>query len=235
MSSSHQREALAALEKLINCDSVEEYGTYYEKVHAYLSQPETVDMVLYCPKCHTQHIDAPEVPKNEPFPYTEENGIRTPVLTPARVTPPWTNPPHKSHLCHGCGHIWRPSDTPTNGVERTASGKDADTAPLLRPEPKCAKHPDDEAVDRFAQAMKEKLAAVREKGRSGWQTCSQDGLSWMLRDHVAKGDPRDVANFCVFLWELGYGISAPTAAEIAERADYSDGQPTAALVAKKAG
>lgn len=65
-----------------------------------------VDMVLYCPKCGVQHIDAPD-----------------------ERTPDWTNPPHKSHLCHGCGHIWRPSDTPTNGVARTASGKDADTAP----------------------------------------------------------------------------------------------------------
>lgn len=28
----------------------------------------------------------------------------------------WTNPPHKSHLCHACGHIWRPADVATNGV-----------------------------------------------------------------------------------------------------------------------
>ncbi|MBX9960939.1 MAG: hypothetical protein K2Y15_12455 [Burkholderiaceae bacterium] len=93
--------------------------------------------------------------------------------------------------------------------------------------PEVAKHPDDEAVDRFAQAMKEKLAAAREKGRGGWQTCSREDLSWMLRDHVAKGDPRDVANFCMFLWNLGYGISQPTDAENAERAVYSDAPPPA--------
>ncbi len=75
------------------------------------TQQTPVDMVLYCPKCGTQHIDAPD-----------------------ERTPDWTNPPHKSHLCHGCGHIWRPSDTPTNGVERTTSGKDADTAPLPQQE-----------------------------------------------------------------------------------------------------
>jgi len=39
-----------------------------------------IDMVLFCPNCHAQHIDAPD----------------------AR-TPDWTNPPHRSHLCHGCG------------------------------------------------------------------------------------------------------------------------------------
>jgi hypothetical protein len=31
----------------------------------------------------------------------------------------------------------------------------------------------------------------------------------MLREHVEKGDPRDVANFCLFLWKLGYGIATP--------------------------
>ena len=66
-----------------------------------------VDMVLYCPKCGLQHIDAPD-----------------------SRSPDWTNPPHKSHLCHGCQHVWKPSDTPTNGVKQTVSGKDSDTAPV---------------------------------------------------------------------------------------------------------
>lgn len=54
-----------------------------------------IDMLLFCPRCELQHIDAPD-----------------------ERTPGWTNPPHKSHLCHGCGHIWRPCDRPTNGVEK---------------------------------------------------------------------------------------------------------------------
>lgn len=63
-------------------------------------------------------------------------------------------------------------------------------------------HADDIAVDRFAAAMKEKLAYARAKGRGGWQDksdCTQQRLSDMLRAHVEKGDPRDVANFCMFL------------------------------------
>lgn len=28
----------------------------------------------------------------------------------------WDNPPHRSHKCSGCGHIWRPADVCTNGV-----------------------------------------------------------------------------------------------------------------------
>ena len=71
--------------------------------------------------------------------------------------------------------------------------------------------PDDIAVDRFAMAMKEKMAAARAKGRGGWEgpTCNAQLLSDMLRDHVAKGDPRDVANFCMMLWNRGEAIQAP--------------------------
>jgi hypothetical protein len=68
-------------------------------------------------------------------------------------------------------------------------------------------HPDDAAVDAFAVAMKEKLAQARAKGRGGWQQCDPTELSIMLREHVEKGDPRDVANFCMFLWSLGKPIS----------------------------
>ncbi|MDR6394663.1 hypothetical protein [Herbaspirillum seropedicae] len=68
------------------------------------------------------------------------------------------------------------------------------------------KHPDDIAVDQFAEVMKAKLADARAKGRAGWQHCDPAELSYMLREHVEKGDPRDVANFCMFLWSLGKPI-----------------------------
>ncbi|GAB2704176.1 hypothetical protein [Comamonas sediminis] len=71
-------------------------------------------------------------------------------------------------------------------------------------------HPDDAAVDALAAKMKAKLAKQRAKGYGGWDTpeCSQPRLSAMLRDHVAKGDPVDVANFCAFLAARGEGIEA---------------------------
>lgn len=72
-------------------------------------------------------------------------------------------------------------------------------------------HPDDAAVDAFAVAMKEKMAAARGKGRGGWEDpaqCSADDLSRMLRDHVDKGDPRDVANFCMMLHQRGEAIAS---------------------------
>ncbi len=70
-----------------------------------MSDQTPIDVMLFCPKCGRQHIDAPE----------PETG--------------WTNPPHKSHLCHGCGTIWRPADVPTNGVAAIATSGKADTWP----------------------------------------------------------------------------------------------------------
>lgn len=66
---------------------------------------------------------------------------------------------------------------------------------------------DNAAVDAFATAMKDKLRLAREKGRTGWQSCSELELSAMLHEHVEKGDPRDVANFCMFLHTKGHGIT----------------------------
>lgn len=75
------------------------------------------------------------------------------------------------------------------------------------PDDAVVEHPDDAAVDAFAAAMKTKLAIAREKGRGGWQEADAGVLSGMLRHHVDKGDPLDVANFCMFLWSLGHGIA----------------------------
>lgn len=69
-------------------------------------------------------------------------------------------------------------------------------------------HPDDIAVDRFAIAMKAKLTKKREEGRAGWDgpTCSAEILSQLLREHVEKGDPVDVANLAMMLQQRGERI-----------------------------
>ncbi|MBN9092047.1 hypothetical protein [Pandoraea pnomenusa] len=64
-------------------------------------------------------------------------------------------------------------------------------------------HPDDAAVDRFSVAMKAKLAKKRAQGRGGWddeRICSPDDLARMLVDHVRKGDPVDVGNLAMMLF-----------------------------------
>ncbi|MPS35040.1 MAG: hypothetical protein E2593_07065 [Stenotrophomonas sp.] len=81
--------------------------------------------------------------------------------------------------------------------------------------PKGDVHPDDLSVDAFAAAMKAKLADARAKGRGGWngdEPGMQQRLSDMLRTHVEKGDPRDVANFCMFLHQRGEAIGPKGAA-----------------------
>lgn len=71
-------------------------------------------------------------------------------------------------------------------------------------------HPDSAAVDRFAAVMKAKLAKKRSDGRGGWQgaACTAELLSIMLREHVEKGDPVDVANFAMMLHQRNESILA---------------------------
>ncbi|CAJ7720283.1 Uncharacterised protein [Burkholderia pseudomallei] len=80
---------------------------------AHPGQPEPIDMLLFCPKCGKQHIDEPEVV------FGDADDSDGEVI--------WDNPPHRSHLCHACGTIWRPADVPTNGVAAIATRGRADT------------------------------------------------------------------------------------------------------------
>lgn len=76
---------------------------------ALLRQPVApIPMLLYCPLCNVQHVDEPQPKKN------------------------WDNPPHRSHECQSCGHVWRPADVPTVGVAEIATkGKrDGSAAPV---------------------------------------------------------------------------------------------------------
>jgi hypothetical protein len=56
-----------------------------------------IDMLLFCPRCGEQHIDAP---KGD-----------------------WTNPPHATHTCQHCGLLWRPSNALTNGAAIIPAGE----------------------------------------------------------------------------------------------------------------
>jgi hypothetical protein len=83
---------------------------------------------------------------------------------------------------------------------------------------KAEQHSDDVAIDMFAKVMKEKMAKKRADGRDGWEFCTADTLSSMLHAHVRKGDPVDVANFCMMLWYGRNGI-APEAQPVAHAPD----------------
>lgn len=102
-----------------------------EKIRAQ-ADARPVDMVLHCPNCGLQHIDAPEEDWKR-----DANGRM--MLGTTEVT--WTNPPHRSHLCHGCGHIWRPADVPTNGVLAVKT-KGENDSPITGPDRVDDTHPE---------------------------------------------------------------------------------------------
>lgn len=94
--------------------------------------------------------------------------------------------------------------------------------------PVVEQHTDDAAVNRFAEAMKAKLAVARDKGRGGWDDpaqCTVEYLAKLLVDHIAKGDPIDVANFAMMLHQrqadksvLSAAAPTPTAVDHPEPA-----------------
>lgn len=133
-----------------------------EVIPIYGVEPKPVDMILLCPNCGLQHIDAPEshivtCPASEM--YEEQGGDCT--------CNRWTNPPHRSHLCGYCNHIWRPADVPTNGVLDIQTRGKADSEPVLRQV---------KPLDRFRPQWQhnKRFTAYREIGRGEMQIDSPD-------------------------------------------------------------
>lgn len=105
-----------------------------------------------------------------------------------------------------------PEAWPSHGNAPLAIASALALAVSTAPQPAPAQpavHPDDAAVDRFAAAMKAKLAKAREKGRGGWDDpaqCSVEFLAKLLVEHLTKGNAgtfEDVANFAMMLHQRG--------------------------------
>ena len=115
-------------------------------------------------------------------------------------------------------------DAYSRGLDRGALEQASACAAVIRAlsdAPAREEHPDDLAVDRFAVAMKAKLAKKRADGRGGWQDkgdCSQQFLSDLLRGHVGKGDPVDVANLAMMLHQRGEEIAPACEVTVQEAA-----------------
>ena len=122
----------------------------------------------------------------------------------------------ESCVSDACGYLASDSGWDDYGIYRDDAEERYRALPdriraLAARQPVGDQHPDDLAVDAFAAAMKAKMAEARAKGRGGWEDpaqCTAEDLSRMLRDHVEKGDPRDVANFCMMLNQRGEAIAA---------------------------
>ena len=93
-------------------------------------------------------------------------------------------------------------------------------------------------VQRFTAALAEKLAAAERKyGYSdGWAASDwMDECRAKLVEHVAKGDPRDVAAYCAFLFHHGERTfhPAPEAGRIEDERDSLDAQVQALTSVRK--
>jgi hypothetical protein len=68
-----------------------------------------------------------------------------------------------------------------------------------------ATDPLSDLVARFSAALLEKLRSADTKGRHGWAEDDwREACQRGLTNRVAKGDPRDVAAYCAFLWHHGW-------------------------------
>lgn len=131
-----------------------------------------INMVLYCPNCGKQHVDAPDtepckgqcqMAQDYGFSPSEGHSCSTGCGYMQEGSPRWTNPPHRSHLCHHCGCIWRPADVPTNGVAHietkgkvdTWVGKAAFAAPAEATQPTQAEAPSEQVE--FLDAQNHRL------------------------------------------------------------------------------
>ncbi|UQW75657.1 MULTISPECIES: hypothetical protein [Pseudomonas syringae group] len=90
-------------------------------------------------------------------------------------------------------------------------------------------HPDNQAVDTFAAAMKTKLAEARAKGRHGWlESLVQDKqLAELMVRHIPKGNAgnfEDIANFAMMLHQRG---ADPMELSLAFNNVYQQAEPVA--------
>jgi len=87
-------------------------------------------------------------------------------------------------------------------------------------------------IDRFTAALRDKLLAAQRKYgyADNWQREDwMDECRVCLREHLEKGDPRDVAAYCAFLWHHGASTTAKTLTQLRADCEAADSaQPVSA-------
>ncbi len=67
---------------------------------------------------------------------------------------------------------------------------------------------DEHCINQFAEVMKTKMWNTSNEGRNGWEQCTAEDLHTQMYACVCKGDPVDVANYCMMLYHRGIGTSS---------------------------
>lgn len=156
---------------------------------------EATNVVRWCSKCGSVVVDTDLDGRTKPGDLMK---MRSPASATLAATPPsaapaepnWENPP--------------PAIDARLGVWLTSGSDD------LNPHTK-------NLVVRFARAMAKKLLAAEQKYgyTDGWRTEGwMDECRAKLLEHIAKGDPVDVANYCAFLWFHGASTASVPAGEV---------------------
>ena len=110
-----------------------------------------------------------------------------------------------------------------DAINALATSQDKPTAAPIIPD---SLHPDTaDLVIRFATALAEKLHRAEQKygHANGWMATGwYNECLQQLWDHIEKGDPRDVAAYCAFMWHHGWVTT-----------DYDRGVPQALATSTK--
>lgn len=140
-----------------------------------------------------------------------------------------------AHPCEECAEARIRALAPASGVAALAAlraERDDLKQKLISPDPyEDTAHFDDHAVNRFAAVMKGKLASKRLQGRGGWQEPEVPNgyLSRLLREHVDKGDPVDVANFAMMIHQRGERIATENEGASCKAIDKAEAERDDAL------
>jgi HPt (histidine-containing phosphotransfer) domain-containing protein len=186
-----------------------------------------VDMLLFCPHCGEQHVDEakPDVCEacghESKWHFEGDNlpsgrtGCAHPECTYETFTA-WLNPPHKSHRCTSCNHVWRPADVPTNGVLtlQTSGSRDGNPRPRYF---YTAKDYEDAVADSIAD-LRQRLAD-RERNSAEFI----QGASRMREDleQVAESNARLVAELATMREAMKFYADPSNLQEFA----FMDGVP----------
>ena len=202
---------------------------YVQGANEALAEP--IDMILHCPNCGMQHIDEPKVYQCQ-HPTCGCDMTDGPPCQAEHNS--WHNPPHRSHLCHGCGHIWRPADVPTNGVaEIKTKGKNDSAEPNYETQSEAQGYAL-EAIHQFCPEL-----TFREDGqtlltpaqvetvlrRMGWRPPSEMREPKLPCDtyQTASGD-HTVCKTCGETWSSGKTNACLRTAEVLRKAAEHHGQ-----------
>lgn len=169
--------------------------------------------VSWCPRCDTLAWTG-----KEPTPAPQQAAV---TLKPIEA-PGWGESPAATTAsvskCLNCEENTAVNGKCTELYQKSGASPEQQELDLklalqkLRLEHPSLVHPDQDAVRRFAMAMESKMSIARGRGRSGWDDpaqCPIDLLQDLLRGHLLKGDPVDVANFCMMLWNRGAEAVCP--------------------------